>query len=214
MSLVQIDRIPLGPFATNCYVVSVDGHEGCWIIDAGFMPASLIAKVRERSLKPEKILLTHAHCDHIGGLNDVRDAFPDVPVLIHPEEAAWLTDPDLNLSADFGLPVVVRAADGSLEEHQTLSLGPTSWTVLHTPGHSPGSVSFHCAESGDVISGDALFRRSIGRTDFANSDFATLEKSIRDKLYVLPEETRVWPGHEIPTTIGEERRENPFVRPA
>jgi glyoxylase-like metal-dependent hydrolase (beta-lactamase superfamily II) len=210
--LLDITRYTLGPFDTNCYVVQPRGHAGCWIIDASFEPASLIEGVKTRGAAPELLLLTHAHVDHIAGVDQVRRAFPGIPVLLHEAEADWMGDPMLNLSEFGGQRVSIRPADGSLEDGQTLTLGPTSWRVLHTPGHSPGGVAFYNAASDVVVSGDALFAGSIGRTDFPGSDFATLEQSIRRKLYTLPGQTRVLPGHGPPTTIGREMIANPFVR--
>jgi hydroxyacylglutathione hydrolase len=202
----------LGPFATNSYLVSVPGSADCWIIDPSFGPAALIERVRGRGLTPVAIVLTHAHVDHIAGVADVRRAFPGVPVLVHATEAEWLSEPMLNLSALTGMRVTAPGPDGFLEDGKTLTLAGTTWTIRHTPGHSPGGVVLIHDPSGCVIAGDTLFAGSIGRTDFPGGDAATLASSIRNVLYRLPDETRVYPGHGPPTTVGAERRSNPYVR--
>ena len=209
---VRIDGFSLGPFATNCYVVSAEGSKACWIIDASFDPHEMIDHVQNQDLKPEKILLTHAHVDHIAGLEEVRRAFPEVPVAIHKAESDWLEDPMLNLSQGHGFPITTRPAEQSLSDGDELEIDGVSWRVLHTPGHSPGGVTLYCEDAGVAIVGDTLFAGSIGRFDFPTSNQQDLEASIRERLYALPEETRVLPGHGPETTIGREKRSNPFVR--
>lgn len=199
-------------FQTNGYVVRVPGDPACWIIDPGFDPDELIEHIRAQGLEPQAVLLTHSHCDHIGGLHEVRAAFPDVPILIHAAERDWLTEPMKNLSGAFGFPFFAPEATGTLEHGQTLELAGTTWRVAHTPGHSPGSVSFIHEPSKQAIVGDTLFAGSIGRTDFPGSSFEQLERSIRQEFYTLDDDTRVFPGHGPPTTIGRERKANPYVR--
>jgi glyoxylase-like metal-dependent hydrolase (beta-lactamase superfamily II) len=212
----------LGPFETNCYVVSHPEHveagdrpTPCWIVDASYEPQELIEHVQERMLAPQALVLTHAHCDHMAGVPDVRRAFPGLPILIHAAEREWLNDPMLNLSALLGQPVTAPEATDLLEHNQVLKLGmnrPQAWRVIHTPGHSPGGIALFHEASLTALSGDALFAGSIGRTDFPGSDHMTLVRSIRERLYTLPPETRLFPGHGPPTTIGREMRSNPFVR--
>ncbi|MBI1191319.1 MAG: MBL fold metallo-hydrolase [Tepidisphaera sp.] len=208
--LPKIECFTLGPFATNSYLIGMNNV--WWIIDPSFEPQPLIDRLAALGAAPAAILLTHAHADHISGLADVRRAFPDVPVYLHDAEAEWLEDPELNLSALYGMPMSFAAAEHTLRDNQTLQLGPSEWRVLHVPGHSPGSVAFHHAPSHTLISGDALFAGSIGRTDFPGSDFDTLASSIRRRLYTLPDQTTLYPGHGPPTTIGVEKRTNPYVR--
>ena len=207
---VRVRGFALGPHQTNCYVARVGG--ACWIIDAGYAPQALIDWVRAEGLTPEALVLTHAHCDHMAGVESVRAAFPGLPVWLHEAEAEWLGDPGRNLSAMLGLPATAEDADRLLRGGERLTLGETGWNVLFTPGHSPGGVTLHCPAAGLAFVGDALFKGSVGRTDFPTSDHDLLMRSIKDTLYALPDETHVLSGHGPATTIGVEKRSNPFVR--
>jgi len=208
---LHLEAVTLGPFETNCYIVA--SGERCWIIDASFEPEELIGRVRKLDLKPEALILTHAHVDHMAGIDEVVRAFGPLPVVMHADEREWLANPILNLSAAMGMPVTARGPDRFIADGDTLTLGDQQWSVLHTPGHSPGGVSLVNSKARIAIVGDTLFAGSIGRTDFPGSDFETLSQSIRTKLYTLPDETRIYPGHGPASTIGRERRTNPFVRP-
>ena len=158
------------------------------------------------------MVLTHAHIDHIAGLHDLRIQWPQLPIVIHEAEQDYLTDPTLNLSVVLANPIVMPAATGRLVHDQRLDLDGLSFEVRHTPGHSPGSVTLYQPEAGVALAGDVLFANSIGRTDFPTSNQAVLLESIRTQLYGLPDETRVLPGHGPETTIGHEKRNNPYVR--
>jgi len=209
---LEITGVPLGPFATNCYAVADTATGSCWVIDASFDPARLISLVRKREWKVEAIILTHAHVDHIAGLEEVREAFAPAPVVIHRDEEAWLGDPTLNLSLAMGESVECRPPDRIVEGGEQLLLGEHVFRVLHTPGHSPGSITLWCPRSEIALVGDTLFNGSIGRFDFPSSDGPTLANSIRNVLYAMPKETRVFPGHGPETTIGHEMETNPYVR--
>ena len=212
----RITPFVLGPFETNCYVVQVpageSGERPCWIVDAGFDPDEMIRFIQSEGLKPVAAVLTHAHADHIAGLASVRRAFPGIPILIHEAEADWLGDPMLNLSAMGGIPITAPRADRLLADGERLYLGESEWEVRHTPGHSPGGIALIHEPSHQALVGDALFAGSVGRSDFPGSDPEVLARSIRSRLYTLPDRTRVFPGHGPPTTIGREKRSNPFVR--
>jgi len=218
---LRIKSYTLGPYATNCYLLWIEGGTDAWIVDASFGPGRMIKDVQELALKPSRLLLTHAHVDHIAGVEEVlralRPAGSASPaLLIHRDEESWLQDPVLNLSALGGMSVTTRSPDGFMAGGDTLTLGngaqSVAFSVLHTPGHSPGGVSLYASSHGVVLSGDALFAGSIGRTDFPGGDLPTLERSIRGKLYTLPRETTVLSGHGPQTTIGEEMDTNEFVR--
>ncbi len=207
----HVQSCTLGPWETNCYIVSLPGSDQCWIIDVGFDPEPLLHLVRQAHLRPVRIILTHAHLDHIAGVREVLEALGPVPLAIHETEAAFLLDPDLNLSTFVEMNVTTPPADVLLHDGQRLTLGESEWIVLHTPGHSPGGITLHHEPSHQAIVGDTLFAGSIGRYDFPTSDGELLFRSIREKLLTLPDETHVYPGHGPETTIGRERRTNPFL---
>lgn len=206
---LSIQSFALGQWQTNCYVLSAGAS--CWIVDAGFEPAEMLDAIDQRGLKVEQVVLTHAHLDHIAGLHAVRRRHPDVPILIHEDEAAFLTDTRLNLSAAFVEPVVAPEATGVMKDGETLQFGGCEFDIIHTPGHSPGGVTLYAAEHAVALVGDTLFAGSIGRYDFPTSDGPTLMRSINDKLMQLPDDTRVLPGHGPETTIGRERASNPYL---
>ncbi|MBC7834856.1 MAG: MBL fold metallo-hydrolase [Phycisphaerales bacterium] len=223
----RLRRFTLGPYQTNCYIVEVpnqlpgttgvSGLTGsarapCWVVDASFGPEPMIRHIREAGLELKALVLTHCHVDHIAGVEAVLKAFPGAELVVHEAERGWLTDPELNLSAFTGFPVTTRPANRVVREEDVLELGGAKWRVLHVPGHSPGSMGLYSESEGVAISGDALFAGSIGRTDFPGCSFEQLERSIRNKLYALPDATRVLPGHGAETTIGREKRSNPFVK--
>jgi hydroxyacylglutathione hydrolase len=205
----------LGMFQTNCYVLSPSSKEhgaGALIIDPGQWPDKAIAFIKENGLTPQKVVLTHAHADHIMGLHEVRKKWPNIPILIHPAEKEFLTNPVLNLSAGFGEPFTAPEATGFLNQGDTLPLAGQEFQIFHTPGHSPGSICLYMPAQRTIIAGDVLFRGSIGRTDFPGGSFDTLANSIRQKLYTLPDDTIVYPGHGPETTTGYEKKNNGFVR--
>lgn len=209
---MEIEAFPLGPFETNCYLVYSGAEAGgpVTVIDASFEPEAMIERLRELGRPVSAIVLTHAHVDHIAGVNEVVREFPGTRVLVHEAERDWLGDPELNLGVPIGVRVTARGPDGVLREGDEVEMGGARWRVLHTPGHSPGGIALY--RPGVAFVGDALFAGSVGRTDFPGSDMEVLARSIREKLYVLPDETVVYPGHGPATTIGRERATNPFVR--
>jgi len=207
----QIQCFVLGPWQTNCYVVTVPNSAICWIIDAGFDPEPMIDAILENGLKPTRLILTHAHIDHIAGVRQIVDTFENIPIAIHTDEAAFLTDPNLNLSIMLEQPITTPEPQDLLNDGDHLELEGTHWHIRHTPGHSPGGITLYNVESNQAIVGDTLFAGSIGRYDFPTSDGPALFKSIKDQLLTMPDETIVYPGHGPQTTIGTERRSNPFL---
>ena len=216
----NVQGFELGPFETNCYVVtpatSGPGTAAepapCWVIDPGFEPSEVLDYIKFEHLRPVAVILTHAHLDHIAGLAELLRAFPRIPVLIHEAEKSWPGDPMLNLSGSYGFPVYAPNPTGTVKHGDVLTLAGDSWSVLHTPGHSPGGITLYHEPSRQAIVGDTLFAGSIGRSDFPGSDHDRLVESIQSRLYTLPADTKVYPGHGPRTTIGRESQSNPFVR--
>lgn len=208
---MEWNQIPLGPLQTNCYVLS-NKNKACLIFDPGEESEKLSSFIKQKGLKPLAVVLTHAHFDHIGAVDDIREEF-GTPVYIHEKEASWLLDPSLNGSQFFRIGKLIKAkpADIIITGEKELSIGEFTFKVFETPGHSPGSVSFYFKEAALVVAGDALFNGSIGRTDLPGGNHRQLLDSIHDKLLTLPEETTVLPGHGPATTIGQEMDSNPFL---
>ena len=211
MKRPQIATFVLSDFQTNCFVVTTPGDADCWIVDCGFEPDAMLDHVTESGLKPIALLLTHTHSDHIGGVDAVLSRFGAMPIYVHEAEAGFCSDPMLNLSALMGMELRVTEPDHQLTDGETLSLNGTVWRVVHAPGHSPGGVLFVHDESNQAIVGDTLFMGGIGRHDFPTSNVRDLRRTISEVLMSMPDEMVIHPGHGPSTTIGKERRTNPFV---
>ncbi|MBQ0137700.1 MAG: MBL fold metallo-hydrolase [Kurthia sp.] len=210
--MLNIRKYALGPVQTNCYIISNAQHQ-CLIIDPGEQGKKIISEIRKANLTPEAILLTHAHFDHIGAVDEVRDTF-SIPVYMHKKEQSWLGDATLNGSAKYAqLPnYEVKSADEFLTPSKEVTVGSFNFEVVHTPGHSPGSISFLFHEDRLAFVGDTLFKGSIGRTDLIGGDTKLLLKSIQMHLLNLPEDTIIYPGHDEATTIADEMKMNPFLK--
>ena len=208
---MKIDRLILGAYETNCYVLcNDDSARDCLIIDPGLKADELIDFLTEQKLNPVAVVLTHGHIDHTAGVAALRSGFPEIKVYIHNLDAEMLTDPTINLSAMSGSGFVTEPEDVSLKERDVIDLAGVKLLVLHTPGHTPGGISLYSKEDGVVFVGDTLFADSIGRTDFPGGSTSQLLDSVREKLFILPEETQVYPGHGPATTIAAEKAHNPF----
>lgn len=212
---LAIERFVLGDFQTNCFVLwdDADPTKTCWIVDCSYRPERLLDFVESRGLKPTLCILTHCHCDHVAGLARMRLRLGPVNVLCHRAEKEFNEDPNLNLSAFIPPAISAPPPDACLNGGEMLELGGFYFRVLHTPGHSPGGITLWCAEAGEAIVGDTLFAGSIGRLDFPTSDVEAMKRSLHEVLMRLPDETKVHPGHGPSTSIGAERRSNPFLRP-
>lgn len=200
-------------FAENCYIAHLEGRRDCLVIDPGLDPGEILDYLAQRQLAPAAILNTHGHADHIAGNGVMKERFPAAPLIIGAGDAPKLSDPMANLSGVYGLPFTSPPADQTVRHGDTLRLAGFELEVLETPGHSSGHVVFVWKEPTPwlVFGGDVLFAGSIGRTDFPDGDHDQLIASIRNQLFKLPADTQVLPGHGPVTTIGEERRHNPFV---
>ena len=201
-------------FMENGYTVYLREGGPCWIIDPGLPPQAeqILNLVGEHGFRPEAIILTHAHADHIAGVDEVLVGTGPIPVYLAKEEWPMLANPGENLSANLGMSISVSAKDvRDLAVGMTLNLDGAQWVVGDVSGHSPGGRSLYCAEHGVVIVGDGLFAGSVGRVDFHHSDPEKFIPNLRNTLMSLPDETRVLSGHGPETTIGHERRTNPFI---
>ncbi|WP_050615764.1 MBL fold metallo-hydrolase [Bacillus testis] len=204
-------QLPLGPLGTNCYIVS-NAKKECLIIDPGEESQKIIQYVNTKQLKPLAVLLTHAHFDHIGALDEVRKAY-SIPAYVHKKEANWLADASLNGSSHFlmGQSIVQQPAEKIITDEGKLSIGDFNFAIFETPGHSPGSVSYYAKEDGYLFSGDVLFKGSIGRTDLPGGSMDVLMQSIHKKILVLPEDTIILSGHGPVTLLQDEMDANPFL---
>ncbi|HEX3031562.1 MAG TPA: MBL fold metallo-hydrolase [Bacillota bacterium] len=201
--------LPVGPMGANCYILGCEKTKAGAIIDPGAEPKRILAKVAELGLKVEYIIMTHGHIDHIMALGEVKEA-TSAKIVIHKSDAPMLTDGRKNLSSFMGGNLSYPPADELVKDGDVLRLGELELKILHTPGHTTGGI---CIEVGDIlISGDTLFECSVGRSDFPGGSHSTLINSINTKLMVYPDETKVFPGHGPGTTIGYERKNNPFLR--
>lgn len=209
----ELARIESQPFGENTYVLSRAGSRECVVIDPGFEPDLIIDWLESHGLRPEAILLTHGHSDHIAGNAGLRTRWPGLPIIVSRIDAPKLTDPAGNLSAAFGMAIRSPPADRLLDDGSVIEAAGLRILARLLPGHSSGHMVFLLdgVEPPVVFGGDVLFRGSIGRTDFPDGDFATLARGIREHLYTLPDETVVHPGHGDATTVGHEKRTNPHV---
>ncbi len=201
--------VTVGLFQENCYLYACPQTREAVIIDPGDEAERILQTIQEHKLVPKYIINTHGHVDHICAIDAVSAVYP-VPLAIHPEDVYMYTDERTARMFGLSAPLVKRKPDILLKEGDRITFGTLSLEVLHTPGHTRGSVSLvshpYC-----VFSGDTLFQRGIGRTDFAEGNFEQIIRSIREKLYTLEDDLVVFSGHGEPTTIIEEKYENPFV---
>jgi glyoxylase-like metal-dependent hydrolase (beta-lactamase superfamily II) len=207
---VKVVSIPNGRFAQNCYLAVDDGGTECAVIDPGEETGLILERLAATGARAVAIWLTHAHVDHVLGVGVVQRE-TGAPVYLHPDDRP-LYDRAADQAAAFGMPRVARALpapDHPFSHGDIVRAGALAFEVRHTPGHSPGSVSL--VGQGAAFTGDVLFQGSIGRTDLYRGDFDTLIQSIERELLPLPDDTIVYSGHGPETTIGRERRANPFL---
>ena len=208
---MKYEMLTVGPLETNCYILYNDEKE-CLVVDPGFEAEEIVAVLNNLGKVPKFTLLTHTHFDHISALRDLKDSFKDMKILLHPMEKDMLTQQS-GFAKFFGIKIKdPPPADGLIDEGDVVSLGEEKLEVIYTPGHSQGSISFINRKDRFIIVGDLLFEGSIGRTDFPGGSFEEIKRSIQKKVYILPNEFEVLPGHGNRTKVGIEKRHNAFVR--
>ncbi len=209
-SRVKVETLAVGPLRTNCYLVSDPENREMLVVDPGAEAERILASIRASGAKVTAIVNTHGHWDHIGANGELRAA-TGAPLLIHEADAGWLTLTQTMSGAGLPLSHAVTSppADRLLRGGEELPLGGFKLRVIHTPGHTRGGICLHLP--GLLLSGDTLFAESIGRTDLPGGSLSDLVSSIRERLFTLPDDTVVYPGHGVTTTIGDERSLNPYV---
>ena len=202
--------LTLGPVQTNTYIIADEESKEAVVIDPSWDGDVIAKTAQEQGWQIKAIWLTHAHFDHFGGVAELVKSLPEkIPVYLHPDDYELYKSG--GSAARFGIHIEPGPEPISLEHGQILKVGNYTFETRHTPGHRPGHSVFYCAQTSTLFSGDLLFYRSVGRTDLPGGNWATLERSIREQVYVLPEETRVLSGHGEGTNVGDEKRGNPFV---
>ncbi len=197
-------------YETNTYLVYEPQSRKAVIIDPAAEGEQISQLIQAKGLELSHILLTHGHSDHIGGIGFFKQLYPQAKLLIHQADAPMLTDARANLSAFFAQEVVCQPADAHLAHEQVITIGTEALKVLHTPGHTQGGVCFLSEQF--LFSGDTLFDRSVGRSDLPGGDHTQLMASIRTQLWGLPDALLVYPGHGSATTLGEQKRDNPYLK--
>lgn len=206
-----LQGLTVGPFQENCYIVGDEASGEGALIDPGDEATRIALAVEQTEVEIGSIILTHSHIDHVGAVADLADEYA-CPVLLHAEAEQMLQNVQqqaVMMGVKFGR---VPEVDRYIGTEETLQVGGVRLRSLYTPGHAPGHLAFYIEEEGVVISGDAVFAGSIGRTDLPGGSMEVLMASIRDQILTLPDETRLYPGHGPETTVGNERATNPFLQ--
>lgn len=207
---LELHCIPLGQMQTNCYILIHRDRKEAIVFDPGDQGDVIMDTLKKEGAELAGVCLTHAHFDHVMALPYLMEQKEKMPIYLHEEEKDVLLDPHLNLSYMMGMTISLQV-NRLVKDGDVIDLLGAKVKCIHVPGHTKGGVCYYFEDYGWLISGDTLFQRSIGRTDFPTGDLNTLLDGIRKKLFVLPSDTKVFSGHTPPTTIGEEKQYNPFL---
>lgn len=210
MANLKIGRIVMGICQTNCYFVYEEGKNRALVFDPADKGEYIYESLKEKGFQVKGILLTHGHFDHIWGTNKLRE-LSGAPIYAYEAEKVLCEDAVVNVSDQVGRPYTV-IPDGYLQDNEEITIAGMTCRLIATPGHTVGSCCYYFEEAGILVAGDTLFQESVGRTDLATGSMSALVRSIKERLFVLPDETKVYPGHGEITTIGEEKKYNPFVQ--
>ncbi len=210
MGKLKIGRLMLGICQTNCYFVYREGTSDVIFFDPADKGEYIYETLKDKGLNVKGILLTHGHFDHIWGTNKLRE-LSGAPIYAYEVEKALCEDAVTNVSDQAGRPYTV-VPDRYLKDGEEITIADMTCRLIATPGHTVGSCCYYFEEDGLLLAGDTLFQESVGRTDLPTGSMSALVRSIREKLFVLPDETKVYPGHGEATTIGDEKKYNPFVQ--
>jgi hydroxyacylglutathione hydrolase len=210
---IELTAIVSSEFQENCYVARLRGRNDCLVVDPGLEPDRIVEYLASAELTPAAILNTHGHIDHVAGNGELKRRWPECPLVIGAGDAEKLVNPRSNLSAIYGLPLASPPADATVNDGDVYSAAGFDLEVLAIAGHSAGHVVYLWKAHQPYIAfvGDVIFAGSVGRADFPDGDFDALVRGIRAKLFPLPDETVLYTGHGPLTTVGVERRDNPFV---
>lgn len=209
MSKIRLDMLTLGKIRTNCIIVSNEDTKEAVVFDPGDECERIIEHLNRNELSIKAILLTHGHFDHIMAAKELA-SLTRVPIYAYESERELLANPSLNCSSIFGKSFTLAPVE-SLQDGEKIQFADIDFVVLHTPGHTKGSVCYYIPDEQILLSGDTLFFESVGRTDFPTGNSEVLIKSVREKLFGLPKEVKVYPGHGCSTSIGYEMLNNPYV---